>query len=123
MNIYEQHIVALETLQDAKAEELRIRDLICGDVLQDKLEGATTREDDGFKVTANAKLTRSLDRIILESIWEDLTDLEKEAIDYKPSLKLTQYKAIEQRGGLLMDAVTVKPAQPTLKIIPMGIVE
>ena len=116
MEIYNEWLEATANLKAAKKEELRLRDLIVGDVLQDKFEGAVTRNDDGFKVVATAKLTRSIDRVVLESIWEGLSDVEKNCIDYKPSLKLADYKKIEASGGALLEAITVKPAQASLKI-------
>ena len=59
MSIYNDWLKASAALKKAKAEELRLRDLICGDVLQDKFEGATTRMEGDYKITATARLTRS----------------------------------------------------------------
>lgn len=117
MSQYEQWLEAKATLDAAKKEELRLRNLICNRVLKDKLEGAVTKQTPDFKVTATAKLNRKLDVEVLEAIWEDLTEEEQEAVVYKPSLKLTEYKKIEQTGGKLLEAVTVAPAQATLKIV------
>ena len=118
MSIYQQWLDATNELKSAKDKELELRNLICEEILAQKLEGATTVHVPGFKVTATAKLNRSVDREVLEAIWDGLPDEEKECIDYKPSLKLTAYKKIEIGGGKLLEAVTVKPAQATLKIVP-----
>ena len=116
MSLYEEWLEASAELKRAKKRELELRNAICPDVLGDKIEGAVTYYKDGFKVNAVAKLTRTLDREQLEALWDDLTEEEQECIDYKPSLVLSKYKKIEEKGGLLMEAVTVKPAQSTLKI-------
>lgn len=115
--VYDLWVKADKELKAAKKKELELRMAICAHVLSDKLEGARTFRDHGFKITATAKLNRSIDREVLETIWNDLTDVEKECIEYKPSLKLAQFKKVEQTGGLLMDAITVKPATPTLTIV------
>lgn len=119
MSIYDEWLEAANQLKIAKAVELKLRKKICEKILGDKIEGAVTElaHYKRFKVTATAKLNRSIDRSVLEAIWEDLTDDEKECVDYKPSLKLAEYKKIEQTGGKLLDAVTVKPGTPTLKVL------
>lgn len=119
MNLYEQWLQAAADLKRMKGEELALRLEICKDVLGDKLEGTQNEFADNhrFKITATAKLNRTIDRSVLETIWEDLTDEERQCIDYKPSLVLGNYRQIEEEGGKLIDAVTVKPATPTLKIV------
>lgn len=116
MNLYEQWLQAKDELNQAKIAEMNLRVEICKSHLQDKTEGAKTDTMGKFKVTATAKLTRSIDPEVLEAIWEDLSDVEKECIVYKPNLKLANYKRIEQIDNKLMDAITVKPAAPALKI-------
>jgi hypothetical protein len=116
-DLYNEWLEASAALKKAKALELQLRNAICGIYLSEKLEGAVTAKDSGFTVTATAKLNRSVDREILEAIWDDLTPEEQECVDYKPSLKLTNYKKIEATGGKLLEAITVKPGQATLKIV------
>jgi len=117
MNKYQEWLEASAALKKAKKVELELRNSICADRLKDRLEGAKTTVEDGFKITATARLNRSVDRAILETIWDDLTDREKECVDYKPSLVLKNYKLVEAEGGKLLEAVTVKPAQASLKIV------
>lgn len=119
MNKYLEWLRASEDLKTAKAKELQLRNALCDELLSEKLEGSLTVRDQGYKITATAKLTRSIDQAVLESIWDNLPDEERECIAYKPSLKLANYKRIEQQGGLLMEAITVKPAQASLKIEPI----
>lgn len=119
MNVYEEWLAVSADLKRVKALELKLRNKICSEMLEEKLEGAVTelKIKGKFKVTATAKLNRSVDRSMLDALWDDLTEDEKECIDWKPSLKLGEYKKVEMSGGKLLDAVTVKPGQATLKII------
>lgn len=118
-NIYQAWLLSVDLLKQAKKDELELRNKICGELLVGKLEGSLTKHDQGYKVVPTAKLTRTIDKPMLEAIWDDLSDKEKECIVYKPSLVLANYKIIEAEGGTLLDAVTVKPAQSSLKIIPL----
>lgn len=118
MNIYAEWLVANTALKNAKAEELRLRKIICGDLLSDKLEGSLTTRTDDMVITTTARLTRTLDAAVLDTVWDDMTDDEKACITYKPSLVLASYKKLELDGGALMEAVTVKPALASLKILP-----
>lgn len=116
-SLYQQWLAASSALTNAKKLELDLRNKICAMHLSDKLEGSKTIRHNSFILKPTAKLTRSIDKEMLEAIWDDLSDSEKECIEYKPALKLTDYKKIEEEGGLLTDAITVKPAQASLKII------
>ena len=116
-NIYEDWLDAVEKLKDAQEWELRIRNSICELHLEDVLEGSKTETFEDLKITATARLNRTVDRVVLDSIWEDLTPEEQAAINFKPDLRIGLYKPIEASGGLLLEAVTVKPGQPSLKIV------
>lgn len=116
MKTYEEWLEVQAELRTLKARELKLRDRICAKILEDKLEGAVTIKKPGYKVTATARVNRTIDRETLEALWEDLTPMEQESIDYKPNLVLANYKKIEQTGGKLLEAVTVKPGQASLKI-------
>jgi len=115
-SIYQKWKVVSLELKALKTLELKLRNDICASLLKDKLEGSITLHDEEVKIVATARITRSLDKQILEAIWEDLTDREKECVGYTPKLKLALYKPLEETGGKLMEAVTCKPAQSTLKI-------
>ena len=119
MTIYNEWIESVAHLQRAKEAELMLRDAICMVHLDGVLEGSKTVRMQGFKITATARVNRSVNREVLEAIWDSLTDEEKECIDYKPTLKLAKYKPIEATiDSALLEAVTVKPGQSSLKIIP-----
>lgn len=114
MDKYQEWLEMSEELHTLKRRELALRNEL---IVTDKLEGSTTTHPTGYKVTVTARLTRTIDRPVLEAIWDELTDTEKECIDYKPSLVLANYRSIEESGGKLMEAVTVKPAQASLKVL------
>ncbi len=116
MKTYDEWLAIQAELRALKARELKLRDRICKAVLADKLEGAVTITKPGYKVTATARVNRTIDRDMLDALWSDLTDAEQESIDFKPNLVLANYKKIEQTGGKLLEAVTVKPGQASLKI-------
>ncbi len=115
-SIYEEWMEAYRDLQRAKQNELMLRNAITTVQLEEVLEGSKTSRSGNLKIVATAKLNRSVDRAVLDTIWEDLTPEEQECVDFKPSLKLSNYKKIEATGGKLLEAVTVKPGQASLKI-------
>lgn len=117
MSIYNDWLQAQATLKEAKIAELQLRNAICETHLEDKLEGSLTHKYEDLKITVTAKLNRSVDPVVLEAIWEDLTDEERACIQYKPSIVLAKYRPYESTGGLLMEAVEVKPGQASLKIV------
>ena len=116
MKIYEQWLEVSKQLRTLKNDELRLRNKINATILAEKIEGSVTVTKPKYKVTGTARLNRVLNAEILDAIWEDLTPDEQEAVQYKPSLVLANYKKIELSGGKLMEAVTVKPGQASLKI-------
>jgi hypothetical protein len=116
-DIYQDWLHASSKLKECKAEELLLRNAICSTHHTEALEGSRTMHSGEYKLTITNKLTRTIDREVLEAIYDSLTDQEKECIDYKPALKMREYKVLEQTGGRLLEAVTVKPAQSSLKII------
>jgi hypothetical protein len=56
-----------------------------------------------------------VDKAVLSSIWEDLSEAEQDAINFKPEISVSKYKKLE--GKLLLnEAITVKPGAPTLEV-------
>lgn len=114
--LHEEWLEVSDQLRTLKAQELKLRNRIATPLLSDKVEGTVTDTNTKYKITATARVNRVVDREVLEAIWEDLTAQERECIDYKPNLVLSNYKPYEISGGKLMEAVTVKPGQASLKI-------
>jgi hypothetical protein len=115
---YEEWLEAYEALQHTKSRELKLRNKIISDIGSDKLEGSITirspRED--YKVTITTRVNRAVDRPTLEAIWDGLSADEQDCIDYKPNLVLAKYKPFEATGSKILEAITVKPGQASLKI-------
>lgn len=116
MTMYTEWLTAKHNLDVAKATELKLRNKICKRVLEEKMEGSTTVRRDNLKITATARLVRTLDREMLDVLWGDLSQEEQDCIDYQPKLLLAPFRRIEETGGKLMEAVTTKPGQASLKI-------
>lgn len=112
-------LMALQSqLKTIKAEEVKLRKEIAEDILEAEEVGTHTITSGMFVCKATKKVTYSLDREALENIWGDLSDEEKDVIDYKPALKLRDYKSVD--SGLLDEAITVKPSMPSIAISYIG---
>jgi len=118
--MYQEWLEASIALEKAKRVELDLRNQICEKILVDKLEGAKTVTDGNFKITATARVNRNIDAKVLSAIFDELTDEEKQAVEYKPQLRISLYKPIEESGGKLLEAVTVTPGQASLTIKYLG---
>jgi len=70
---------------------------------------------DGFKIVAQVKINRSLDLTILNAMYDELNEAEKNALKYKPTLVAAKYKMIP-KDSLLHDAVIDKLAMPSLTV-------
>lgn len=84
-------------------------------------EGTTSLKTEFFKVSATAKLTRSLDvEKLAEVKTQVVPDLFEKVVEYKPALNLKALRAIEQANPaayrVFAQAVTVKPGKPTAKV-------
>jgi hypothetical protein len=117
--LVQEYLVAKKQLQIAKDDEMALRRRLIGPMLEGKLEGTVTEVFGDIKVTATAKVNRTLDRAVLDAIWETLDDRAKGAIDFKPALRLADYRPLEEEGNLLMEAVTMKPGTPGIKVEAM----
>jgi len=110
---------AQDALFHAKKLENKLRQQLATAINLESLRIGVNNIDEGdLRIKAVRKITHSVDRIALDEIWGDLTDEEKEAIDFKPSLKLKVYKTIEH--GRLDDAIEVKPAMPSITVSLLG---
>ena len=106
---------AQKALSKAKREELALRKKIINHYRYgDAMEGVQHKSIEGLDldIAITLKLGRTLDKDALDTIWSDLTESQREAIQYKPSLDLKAYKLLIENGeaGELMNAITEKPA-------------
>lgn len=102
-------------LLDLKEEEAILRAEICKRALADKVEGTTSLKEEGVTVAATAVVTRTIDRDTLESIWPDLSDEEREAVDFRPTLVISKYRGIAE-DSKLHEAITAKAGRSQLRI-------
>ncbi|RKX64884.1 MAG: hypothetical protein DRP42_05720, partial [Tenericutes bacterium] len=78
-------------------------------------EVTVKQEFGGILVTAKSRLSYVLDQATLSALIPELTDEEREAIDYKPTLKISAYKKLGPKS-LLHEAVESRNAAPTISI-------
>ena len=108
-------------LAKAKKAELELRKKIYNHFRYNgKVEGVQHKSLDGLEIdiAITLKLGRKLDTDVLDTIWSDLNQLQRDAIQYKPSLDLKAYKGLLADGeqGELMNVVTETPGLPTIKL-------
>lgn len=110
-----------ELLKETKKREAELRRELCEE-LTDGYEltngRSTTKgydEESNLDFTAVQSLSYTMDKVVLEAIWSDLTDVEQDAVVWKPELGLAKYRKISD-DSLLQDAVISKLAMPTLKV-------
>lgn len=119
-SLYQEWLDAAHNLKVAKAKELKLRNQIIASIPIDKLEGSVTRTEGEYKVGVTYRLNRTIDRTVLEDLWDELPPEERDCIDFKPSLVMSQYKPLEAAGGKILEAITVKPGQASLTIDYIG---
>ena len=105
-------------LKTLKAEELQLRKELSETLLGSADIGTHTITSGMFICKATKKVSYSLDRAILQDIWDSLSDEEMEAIDFKPSIKMREYKGLT--AETIDEAITVKPAMPSIAISYIG---
>lgn len=105
-------------LKRAKEEEVIARRELCQRLVGNQLgEFSVKGEIDGITVKVTSRVNRTLDKAVLAALWEDLTESEKECIDFKPALKLANYRKLSY-DSTLHEAITEKPSEtPTLEVL------
>ena len=121
--------VALEAAQAAKPvleAEQKLRKEVFSAMFPDPKEGTNTIElEAGWKLKGVYKLERKLDVAALDAVKKQLRDMNVNPdalIEMHPSLVTPAYKALwltHAEAGVVFDqALTIKPASPTLELIP-----
>lgn len=112
------HSNAVSMLKKLKKEELELRNKIINHFRYKDVEGVQHKELDGIDcdIVVTLKLNRVLNEDIVNTNWTDLTQKERDAVEYKPKLNLKEYKTLVENdeADLLMNAVTEKPGQASL---------
>ena len=115
MKTYDDWMKAQQNAKYWENKEKELRTKICNKLLNGKSVGTHNIEKSGYKIKVVKKVTYSIDKDLLAIIWDDLSEQEQETIQYKPSLLLNKYKEIPDASDL-NQAISVKPAMPTLSI-------
>ena len=110
-----------QMMRQIKAEEMELRKQLVQFLVPDAVIGVHTRGFTTIIVKATLKLNHKFDEQELEEHYDDLSDLEKEAVKYKPSLSLSAYKKIpDELRQQLDEMLIVTPAAPTLSVSYRG---
>ena len=122
MSVTKKHIevwiAAKANLDVVKAKEMELRKEICEAVLQGTHKGTEHLIVEGLDVAATGKINTKVDTECLDTIWNDLSQGEKDCIVYKPSLVAKEYKTVDAKSKL-HEAIITTPGTPTLKVKPV----
>lgn len=102
-------------LDNAKTLELTLRCRIAEEVLGDKIKGTHHTLYGLNKASATAKLNLSVTPEELKISWKDLSKVERDCIQFNPTVKTGPYNKLPE-GSLLRRIVSAKPGTPTLKV-------
>jgi len=120
INIYQEYSILKQELKDVKASELKLRNSIIKSEHQTKLEGTQNFMHPrlGVKAVIVYGLNRKIDEAVLDTIWTDLSQAEKDVINYKPSVNVKKYKELEDAfpDSELFSAITEVASQASLDI-------
>lgn len=109
---------------DAKAEEnaarakrIEIEEELLS-ILPCREEGSqTSKLENGMRVVTEGRLTRSIDAKALADDWNDLPAIIQGTFHWKPDLKITCFKSLEDdHKSLIAKYVTTKPAKAGVKV-------
>lgn len=120
---------AIELLASAKAAEARaVASRIKAEqavlaFIPPKPEGSTTLKHGAWKVTATFGMNRTLDPALIETVRAEIPEaLFEQAIEYKPSLVMAGLRYLianePETYSLLAQAITAKPAKPSVRLEP-----
>ena len=109
---------------DAKAEEnaarakrIEIEEELLS-ILPCRKEGSqTSKLENGMRVVTEGRMTRSIDAKVLQDDWNDLPAIIQGTFHWKPDLKITCFKSLEDdHKALIAKYVTTKPAKSGVKV-------
>jgi hypothetical protein len=118
--------LTLAKMQEQRATEARVeaeRALLA--LLPSKDEGSVTHAGESYKVSITFGVNRTLDAAALAAIKDQVpAALFEQAITYKPALQLPGLRYLQsnepQAYALLAQAITAKPAKPSVKVEPVA---
>jgi len=104
-------------LDSAKTDEMELRKKICSEILSIGQSGAVKTTIGGFVVTATGKLNNKIDKEQLIAIQNDLSQAEKDCINWKPAIVAKEYKKLGVKS-ILHQVITTTEGTPSLAIKP-----
>ena len=117
MNKYAEWLSMSTRLKTLKAKEMKKRKELCMEIFEGRVGKMKKKfEHEGYLIEAANAISYKLDTANVKAMWEDLSEAEVEAVDWKPDLKLAAYKKLDKKA-LLHECVIAKPAAPTLKVV------
>ena len=108
----EQWLEAKAELNKWKAEELALR-LQIVEAITGPVPGTYHKETTTGKITATVKRNYKVDYGEIKSLWNELSIIEQDCINFSASLKMREFKKING-ACLLHRAVTETESTPTL---------
>lgn len=110
----EKWIITKAALDEIKKEEMELRKELCDYILEGNIKGSKKKLIGKYQLTASAKLNSSIDKEVLNTIWEDLSVEEKACFRFDPKLVAKEYKKLSPEYTILHSAIVDKPGAPTL---------
>lgn len=104
-------------LKKTKADELKMRKELCADIFGMTPAPAKKKfvTESGYEVKAESNVNHKLDKDVVNQLFKDFTDADKNALKFIPDLVMKFYKTLPE-DSILHEAVTVNPSTPTLKV-------
>lgn len=93
------------------------------DLVTNAIEGSNSVEIDGFKIITTAKLNRTLDPKVWETIKDKVPPELQDVVVYKPSVNLKRLRMVEEMRPdaftIIAEALTTKPATTSVKVVEL----
>ena len=103
-----------------KGLELKERNKIIGSFRYDNKEGVNhkTIDEADVDIAVTTKINRSIDKAALDTVWNELSDAEKECFNFKPELNKKAFHALIDAGEAdrVMSLITEKEGQASVAI-------
>lgn len=119
MDISSQKIAAFKSIQkqlkDIKKKEADMRIEICDELLRRKPVGTHSFNIGNFRLKVTKKITTSIDKVMLEALYDDFTPEEAACFAFNPSFQSSKYKLLEDSSHV-DEVLETKPAMPTIVI-------
>lgn len=110
-----------DQIKALKDKEMALRTKLAGFYFPSPKEGTNTTDlPDGWKLKGKFQYYRNIDKAALPAVLEKLPEgTEDKVINYKPELKLRDYKnLLEDHKKIFDEALVIKPGTPSLELVP-----